>query len=356
MLGKVHGPYIRPDGIQIVIVVLHNEDGSIKSKTTIPYKKYLKEVKEGKHQYKQYQKKPLKLKPITKLSANSIRKIREFKNQQIVCSFCLERSKNQKFRYSYKHDLFFCNRNCQEKYIRRQNKKIKPIYYNQFVIPINVKKENKYYIIVENTPGQRIAYFILQDKCKTIITEDHNKVALYRLIYDISDAVKIKSVPGYKKYFWITESGLFISKRKKQILSQQLNSDTGYLTHSTAIGGRNGLKVNLRIHRLVGLAFIPNPENKPEINHIDGVKTNNHVSNLEWVTSKENSQHAVKTGLIVPKQGEDQNFSKLKNAEASEIRRLHQTNKYSRKELANMFNVSPRIIGDCIKWKTYRHV
>lgn len=66
---------------------------------------------------------------------------------------------------------------------------------------------------------------------------------------------------------------------------------------------KNGLRSTKRVHRLVAEEFLPNPDNKPEINHIDGDKHNNYVSNLEWVTKKENCRHAWNNGLARPSYG-----------------------------------------------------
>lgn len=63
---------------------------------------------------------------------------------------------------------------------------------------------------------------------------------------------------------------------------------------------KNGKRVFIGAHRLVAMAFIPNPEGKPQVNHKNGVKWDNRVNNLEWVTSSENRLHAYKTGLQVP--------------------------------------------------------
>ena len=76
-----------------------------------------------------------------------------------------------------------------------------------------------------------------------------------------------------------------------------------------------------RIHRLVAQAFIPNPDNKPEINHIDNNGNNNHVSNLEWVTKSENMLHSRK-------QGRQDHVDTLRIAEAAKFNIAKRTTKY----------------------------
>jgi len=68
---------------------------------------------------------------------------------------------------------------------------------------------------------------------------------------------------------------------------------------------KEGLRCTSRVHRLVALLFVPNPKNKPQVNHKDGDKQNNHYSNLEWMTNKENVQHSYDIGIVIPKTGKE---------------------------------------------------
>ena len=98
---------------------------------------------------------------------------------------------------------------------------------------------------------------------------------------------------AWKANYMVSNFGNVWSNKTKKVLKQSRHSQ-GYCLLATKLGGRNGVNICVRIHRMVAIQFIPNPENKPAVNHIDGDKTNNCVSNLEWVTSVENTQHAIK--------------------------------------------------------------
>lgn len=99
----------------------------------------------------------------------------------------------------------------------------------------------------------------------------------------------LKDVKDYEGFYQVSNFGRVKRVTTDRILKSNMTSK-GYLLVKLC---KNSIKSNKRIHRLVAEAFIPNSENKPYINHIDEDKTNNHVSNLEWVTAKENSNHGT---------------------------------------------------------------
>lgn len=100
----------------------------------------------------------------------------------------------------------------------------------------------------------------------------------------------IEEFPIYE----VSNTGVVRNKRTKKEKKPNI-SEKGY--ELIKIYVKTGTAYKRRIHRLVAQAFIPNPENKPEVNHKDGNKRNNAVNNLEWVTQKENYEHAVDMGL-----------------------------------------------------------
>ena len=106
---------------------------------------------------------------------------------------------------------------------------------------------------------------------------------------------KWKNVEGYNGLYKISNTGRIVSYKKgKPYELAPYSNNRGYL----AIGLSDGLvRRRYTMHKLVARHFIPNPENKPQVNHKDGDKHNNHVDNLEWVTQSENIQHSYKIGL-----------------------------------------------------------
>lgn len=102
-----------------------------------------------------------------------------------------------------------------------------------------------------------------------------------------------KDIEGYEGLYEISSLGNVRRAPSGRILKQNKNS-YGY----SHVGlSKEGKVKMICVHRLIANAFIPNPQNKPQVNHIDGNKSNNSISNLEWVSQKENIIHAFKTGL-----------------------------------------------------------
>ena len=140
--------------------------------------------------------------------------------------------------------------------------------------------------------------------------------------------------------------------------------DDGYV--ATTLGdGKQSYKY---VHRLVAEAFIKNKHDKPQVNHINGIKGDNRAENLEWVTPAENIRHAIDTGLLKYKKkekeiknskyslGEEVNGSKLTPEEVIEIRVLWELREFKQVELAEKFGVDNSTINDIIRRRQWKHI
>jgi len=146
-----------------------------------------------------------------------------------------------------------------------------------------------------------------------------------------------KYIDGLDNKYQISSFGRVKSDRK--IFSEN-SSGKRYIIYNLR---KDNKKVYFLAHRLVAIHFIPNPLNKPCVNHIDGNRYNNSVENLEWVTNSENDIHAFKNNLRKSFKGETHSNSKLTDIQRIEIRQYN--NGLNNKQLADKYGVSSSLIG-----------
>lgn len=111
-----------------------------------------------------------------------------------------------------------------------------------------------------------------------------------------------------------------------------------------------------KIHRLVAQAFIPNPDNKPMINHINGIKTDNRADNLQWCTASENRKHADSTGLRIAPFGTEHFRCKLTPEDVLYIRANYVPRKNGYASLARQFSMGATTIKHIVLRKLWKHI
>jgi hypothetical protein len=132
-------------------------------------------------------------------------------------------------------------------------------------------------------------------------------------------------------------------------MKTHFNDQCGYL-YVTFNGKRK--KSTFSIHRLVAKAFIPNQDNKKEVNHLNGNKTDNRADNLEWVFPKDNMKHASYHGLL--RSGENHVSSKLTDEDVRQIRFLSKF--MTQKKMGELFHVCRQVIGKVERKEIWAHV
>jgi predicted XRE-type DNA-binding protein len=164
----------------------------------------------------------------------------------------------------------------------------------------------------------------------------------YEGLYQVSSFGRVRSVSRKTSQgHWIKGKVLKQMKCKKGYCRLTLYKDKG--------------KKTKKVHRLVALAHIPNPDKKPEINHKDGLKDHNEATNLEWATAKENTRHSFdKLGKLAPR-GEKDGMAKLSNKQVLKIRNLLKQNILKQCKIAEMFGISPSTICDIKAGRTRKY-
>lgn len=160
--------------------------------------------------------------------------------------------------------------------------------------------------------------------------------------YAVSNLGRVKTLKCRNRWGWYFP-------KKERILFQLENTD-GYMQISLYTID-NALK-SFKVHRLVAAAFIPNPENKPQINHLNSIRSDNRVDNLEWCTASENQKHSHLFGFARDNNGENSISAKLTEQDAIEIYKSYEPNKV----LSKKFNVHPDSIENIRQGKTWSSV
>ena len=169
-----------------------------------------------------------------------------------------------------------------------------------------------------------------------------------------------KDIAGFEGIYQVSDTGQVRSLDRVDDRGRHLKGAT--MTANPKVGYRmlklckNSKCTPVTIHRLVATAFIPNPEGKPEVNHLDGDKQNNTVTNLVWATYSENALHATASGLSP--RGEKCYQAKLTARRVRSIRKhyVHGDKKYGSTALAKKYGVSLSTIYDIVQRRSWTHI
>ena len=174
------------------------------------------------------------------------------------------------------------------------------------------------------------------------------------LLIDIDGTYQTIYIKGKATKYQVSTTGKVRNSITKKVLKPVYDRKK-YLRVCLTL--ENSKKYTAKVHRLVAEAFIPNPKNKPTVNHINGIHDDNNITNLEWATYSEQSAHAIRTNLIPPAPcGVDNPSSKFSENQINMVCRLLEERKLSQREIHRITGVSVDVINRIKKKKSWVHI
>lgn len=180
-----------------------------------------------------------------------------------------------------------------------------------------------------------------------MITENWSDIADFVGLYQVSDLGNVKSLAKCRE----RKGWRACIMAKKETILKQYKSNSGYYRVRLF---KDGKYKNESVHRLVAFAFVANPMEKTTVNHIDGDKSNNTATNLEWNTPAENHAHALNTGLK-PK-GEKIHRSKMTESKIRQIRAMYDRKDMPTRKIAKEFSLCQTTVADIVARRTWKHI
>lgn len=157
-------------------------------------------------------------------------------------------------------------------------------------------------------------------------------------------------IPGFSKY-GISRRGMVVNMETGKLIKPTKTEDDYY---RVKLNDNNGIRRAMLIHRLVAMTYIPNPNNLPEVNHLNG-KEDSSAESLEWITREGNQQHAYDTGLKKGMKGSTNPNASHSNEVVHEICKLLEMG-YNNKDIISRLNISANVVSNIKTKRHWKHI